>query len=65
VDAAGDPAHHRGGVARVRAHLQHAPAGLYPHYPARTATTALFQDPNHLGERGYGLIVEAYRRHLT
>ncbi len=33
--------------------------------PARTAATALFWDPHHLGERGYGLIAEVYRHHLT
>ncbi len=36
-----------------------------PPDPARTATTALFWDADHFGERGYGLIAEIYRHHLT
>jgi lysophospholipase L1-like esterase len=40
-------------------------ANVWTPDPARTATTALFWDPRHFGERGYELIAEVYRHHLT
>ena len=40
-------------------------ANVWTPDPARTATTALFWGPRHFGERGYELIAEVYRHHLT